>query len=409
MFPYALETLQTLALYTQGLHARHEPTLENIYQMVEQVGAVQIDTLQMVQRSQYLTLWSRFGTYDTLDFDRLMYDPAHRRLFEYWWHEACILPLSEYRYRLPKMHYYQNGGSKWNADFLQQAETPSLMEKILAHIQENGGARSADFEHDGKRGGSWWEWKPAKRALEHLYNRGDLMISHRQKFQRVYDLKDRVLPEWVDRSVPTEEDMHRHLLEISLKAQGVCQAAQTADYTYMKRAAARPYIQEFIKKGVFVEIEGLLSDGRKHTLVVHQQNMETLQKIADGKIRAEHTTFLSPFDSLWWAKGRDMQFWNFRQILEAYKPAPIREWGYFCLAILHKNRLVGRFDPKLERKTGTLILRALYLEPGVQPDEELVADMAAAMRDFMNFHQAKNLIIETSSPPELAQKLENAL
>lgn len=406
---YSLETLQALALYTQGLTSRHEPTIQNIDRMVEQVGAVQIDTLQMVQRSQYLTLWSRFGTYNTAEFDRLMYDHEHRRLFEYWWHEACIVPLSEYRYRLPKMNFYKNGGSKWNADFLAHEETPALMEKILASIQENGGVRSADFDHNGQRGSSWWGWKPAKRALEHLYNTGDLMISRRKGFQRVYDLRERVLPEWVDTTAPSEDETNRHLLDISLKAQGVCQPMQTADYTYMKRSIARPHIQALIDDGTFVEIQGVLQDGKQQTLVVHRDNLDALQQIADGEIRAEHTTFLSPFDSLWWAKDRDQQFWNFRQVLEAYKPAPIREWGYFCLPILHKNRLVGRFDPKLERKKGELVLRALYLEPGIEPEDELVAGVAEAMRDFLNFHHAKALVLEASSPKEFGQKLEKKL
>ena len=134
------------------------------------------------------------------------------------------------------------------------------------------------------------------------------------------------------------------------------------------------------------------------TLIVHRDNLPLLEKAAAAKSAPNARRFSIPFDNLWWAQGRDEAFWGFRHRLEAYVPAPKRVYGYFCLPILHKDRLVGRFDPKLERKTGILRLKALYLEPGIEPDEELVADVAGAMRDFMQFHKATELVIEKSEP-----------
>jgi uncharacterized protein YcaQ len=122
-------------------------------------------------------------------------------------------------------------------------------------------------------------------------------------------------------------------------------------------------------------------------------------------LKAERTTFLSPFDNLWWANRRDMQFWGFRQSLEAYLPAAKRSYGYFCIPILHKEQIVGRFDPKMDRKNGILRIKAIYLEPGIKPDEELIQDMATTMRDFMAFHGAKELVIERSQPTDLSRKL----
>jgi uncharacterized protein YcaQ len=156
-------------------------------------------------------------------------------------------------------------------------------------------------------------------------------------------------------------------------------------------------------------VEGELASGKTQTLITHRDHLPLLEQAAEGSLRAERTTFLSPFDSLFWARGRDQMFWDFKQALEAYKPAPQRLWGYFCLPILHRDRLVGRFDPKLERKNGTLRLRALYLDQGITPDDELIADVAAAMRSFLAFHDAKNLIIERSDPPEFGEKLLAAL
>jgi uncharacterized protein YcaQ len=144
-------------------------------------------------------------------------------------------------------------------------------------------------------------------------------------------------------------------------------------------------------------------------MIVHRSNLPILEQAADDALPAHRTTFLSPFDSLFWAKNRDQQFWGFRNVLECYKPASKRIWGYFCLPILHHSRLVGRFDPKLERKSGTLRIKSLFLEPNIKPDEVLVSSIAAAMRDFLAFHQANELIVEQSDPPNFGKGLIAAL
>jgi len=414
---YPLKAIRALALHTQNLDKppRTRPDAETIYSTIQKIGWVQIDTLQMVRRAQYVTLWSRLGSYDVADFDRLMFDDGNtspdngRRLFEFWMHAACIIPFTHYRHRMPLMRNYRNGKSGWRRDWGKLPENIELMNKVMAHIHSNGGARPADFEDRKKRRGTWWAWDSTKLALEHLYNQGDLTISNRIKFQRIYDIPERVLPHWVDTTEPAEEEAHCHLLDYSMKAIGVCTPAQVGDYFHMKRNESRPIIEQFIKDGTFVEIEAELSDGNSSALLVHRDNMPLLEKAADGALPSRHTTFLNPFDSLFWAKDRDMQVWNFRQILEAYKPEPIREWGYFCLPILHQGKLVGRFDPKLERKTRTLRLKKLYLEPGVRPTNKLASSVARTMRDFLAFHDATDLAIEHSQPADFGTKLMAAL
>jgi hypothetical protein len=188
---YPLSAVRALALYAQGLHlplgAEQQATPENIHQVVAQLGCVQIDTLQMVQRSQYLVLWSRLGAYDPALLDRLAYDPAERRLFEYWKHAAALIPLDEFRYHLPTMRWFREGKNAWNQEWLDLPGNRHLAEQVLSRVRLEGGLAASDFEHDGSRRGSWWSWKPAKEALEHLYNTGDLMISRRVNFQRVSD------------------------------------------------------------------------------------------------------------------------------------------------------------------------------------------------------------------------------
>ena len=140
-------------------------------------------------------------------------------------------------------------------------------------------------------------------------------------------------------------------------------------------------------------------------MLVRREHLPLLEQAADGALAAERTTFLSPFDNLFWPHDRDRQFWGITQRLEAYKPEAQREWGYFSMSILHKDRFIGRFDPKLERASGTLRLKALHLEPGVALDEELVAAVAAAMRSFLAQHAARDLVIERSSPAEFGARL----
>lgn len=414
---YPLSVLRTVALHTQKLDSplgANPPTSDEIYDVVDTIGAVQLDTLQMVHRSHYIAMWSRVGTYDPPDFDGLIYghqdgtEHNSRRLFEYWLHAACIIPLTDYRYLIPqikKQRAYSTRMQQW----LAETSNVELMKKVYKRIQEEGPLRSQDFEHKGEKRGSWWDWKPAKRALEYLYNEGKLMISNRTKFQRHYDLRERVLPNWVDMTEPTEKEMHRYWLERGAKALGVCEAKHAAHYTHMKLTPARPIINKLIKDKVFVEIEGELTDGTTKTLIVHRDNLDVLQQAADGEIQPQRTTFLSPFDSLWWAQGRDIQFWNFEQTLEAYKPAPIRKWGYFCLPILHKDRLIGRFDPKLERKKGMLRLKALHLEPEIEATDKMVANVAQTMRDFLKFHEATDVVIEGGTAPDFAKRLQAAL
>jgi hypothetical protein len=384
--------------------------LDGIASLVERLGMVQIDTLQMVARSQYIVLWSRLGSrYQPQDFDQLIYNAETRRLFEGWAHAACILPISEYRFQMVAQRHMREHGSTWFDRWIHQPGNQELHQAVLERIRAEGGRRANHFDDPRPERGTWWDWKPAKIALEVLYTAGDLMISERVKFQRVYDLTERVLPDWVDRTEPTRAERDRHWIELGARALGCGTPPQLGSYTHRKVTEARPVVAKLVKEGVLVSVLGEQMDGQVAEWLVHKDNLPLLQAAADGALPARRTTFLSFFDSLFWAVGRSEQLWGFKNTIEAYVPKAKRKYGYFCLSILHHDRIVGRFDPKLERKTGTLRLFALYLEPQVELDDELVAGVAAAMRDFMTFHGARNLVIERSQPPAFAARLEAAL
>jgi len=406
MTTYPLSVLRTVALRAQGLDkaAVSTPTRQAIYKIVDQIGCVQIDTLHMVHRSHYLVLWSRLGNYNTGDFDALT-SAADRRLFEGWQHAASIIPLTEYRYQLPHQRNLREHPTNWYNRWLNETVQKEFVPQVLERVRNEGALKVSDFESDGHTGGTWWNWRPAKVALEFLNSNGELMIADRIKFQRVYDLTERVLPQWADTSEPTVEERDRFWVERGAKALGVFLPRHAGDYTWMKVSRSKPIVESLIRDGILTQISGTLENGETGQLFIHRDNLSLLDQAGDRALQAERTTFLSPFDNLWWANRRDEKLWGYHQSLESYLPAPKRRYGYFCMPILHKDRLVGRFDPKLERKNGILRLKALYLEPGVKPDEDLVEDTATAMRDFMAFHAAKELIIEHSEPAIFSKKL----
>ena len=318
--------------------------------------------------------------------------------------------MRDYRYQLGLEDKGRETLLRWYTSMLKQEGVDNLVPLVLERIRLEGALRAADFEYKGPKRGSWWDWKPAKIALEYLFVKGDLMVAERVNFQRVYDLTERVLPGWVDTTPPSMEQRDRYWVVQGLMALGICLPTQIAEYAvHMRRAYPKALGAELLTQGVVVPVEGILADGETHELVVHRDQIENLQKVADGVIRANRTTFLSFFDSLFWCRGRDLQFWGYQNLLEAYLPVGKRKYGYFCLSILHKDKLVGRFDPKLERKTGVLRIKAIYLEEGIEPDEQLVSGVASVMRDFMRFHQAKELVIEKSQPGEFGERLLNSM
>jgi uncharacterized protein YcaQ len=406
---YPLSALRTVALHSQLLTTPNgaSPTPDRIVELVKALAYVQIDTLHVVNRAHYVTLWARLGPYDIDDFRKLLYTPGQRRLYEGWGHAASVIPLEHYRYhrwRTDRSIRYTPGFHEW----LSKDGNRQLVEQTLARIRSEGGLRVGDFEYKGPRKGAWYDWKPTKMALEVLFAWGDLMVADRVNFQRVYDVRENVLPGWVDTTPVDPDEARRFCLEQAAKALGVFELSNLTFYAYMRSTPARSILKSLVQEGVLVEIQGESLNGDK-TWLVHGDNLPLLQRAADGDLKAERTTYLAPFDSLFWAPDRDQKLWGFKQLLECYKPAAQRLYGYFSLPILHQERLVGRFDPKLDRKSGLLHLNALYLEPGIEPDDELVAGVAAAMRSFLSWHCARNLEIAKSDPPAFGDKLMQAL
>jgi hypothetical protein len=408
---YPLAALRALSLHTQRLTAPNPatpaPTPDAIVELVTALGYVQIDTLNVVNRAHDVTLWARFGSYNVGDFHTLIYEDGQRRLYEGWGHAASIIPLEHYRYHRWRADRDISANPGYR-DWLSRDGNRERVAQTLDRIRAEGGLRVGDFENDGQKRGTWYDWKPSKMALEVLFAWGDLMVADRVNFQRVYDVRERVLPEWVETTPITADEARRFCLEQAARAMGIFDPHNLTFYAYMRSIPAKPLIKAMIAEGVLVTIQGESMQGVR-TWTLHRDTLPLLERAADGDIKAQRSTFLAPFDSVLWAGDRDETLWGFKQLLECYKPAAQRVYGYFCFPILHRDRLVGRFDPRLDRKTGVLHLHALYLEPRVEPDEALTAGVAAAMRDFLAWHGATGLTIARSDPPTFGEKLLRAL
>lgn len=333
---YPLSALRAMALHTQFLTTPNgaSPTPDTIVDLVTALGYVQIDTLNVVNRAHYITLWARLGSYNLDDFDKLLYTAEQRRLYESLGHAASIIPLEHYRYHRWRtdQHYSFNPGYR---EWLSKDGNRELVDQALARIRSEGRLRVGDFEYDGPQRGVWYDWKPPKIALEALFAWGDLMVADRVNFQRVYDVKERVLPEWVDTTPVPAEEARRFCLEQAAKALGVFDLRNLTFYAYMRATPVKAEVKALVKDGTLVEIRGKSIKGVKKWMV-HRDNLPLLQRAADGEISAGRTTFLAPFNSLFWAGDRDQMLWGFQQLLECYKPAEDRVYGYFCFPILHK-------------------------------------------------------------------------
>lgn len=374
----SIETARALTLEAQGL--LHPYTGQSgkmdVLKMIEKIGILQIDTINVVARSPYLTLWSRLGEYSVVWVDDLL---AEGYLFEYWAHAACFIPIEQYPYHRRMMleqmrhHHYQAWYHEHQAD----------ADAIRSHVLEHGAVRSADFERkDGKKG-SWWDWKIEKDALEYWLAAGEMMVARRDKFQRVYDLRERVLSHWSDDQVPALEETIRIFVLRSVQALGVAQNSWVADYYRLPKAAVVRAIQALLQEETLAEIE---VEGWPEPGLI---TAETKNRIDSGltMMQPSLTTLLSPFDSLIWDRKRAHQLFDYDFSIECYLPAHKRKYGYYLLTVLYRGALVARLDAKAHRKEGVFEVKSFYWEPQVTVSEEMVAEIRAAIQRCADWHR----------------------
>ena len=342
---------------------------------IEQLGYVQIDTISVVERAHHHVLWSRVGNYSPRFLDQLV---RERKVFEYWFHAAAWLPMADYRFALPRMAQV-NGERGWFKDSDQK-----LKHEILARIAAEGPLRARDFEDAPRTNTGWWDWKPAKQALEQLFMQGELMVSAREGFQKVYDLPERVLPDWVDTHMPDLDEYADYLVETTLRAHGF---ASLVSMTYLRKGQK---LREAVNRQLMQRIEsGLLTSVtlNNSTVYIDPELLESRAPRSIAQVR-----ILSPFDNTVIQRQRSRDLFAFDYQIECYVPKPLRQFGYFCLPIMYRDRLVGRVDCKAHRAAGTLEVRSLHIEHRV--DKDFPALLGKALQSFAAFNHCDRIHIQ---------------
>jgi uncharacterized protein YcaQ len=396
-----LATARALHLAAQGMlqPRRRRPVKADVLDAIRRMGVLQIDTISVVARSPYLVLWSRLGDYDPAWLGEHL---AEGRLFEYWAHEACFVPIEDYGLLRHRMRDPAAMGWKYSETWMR--ERADDVAAVLAHIRRHGPTRSSDFERSDGQAGGWWEWKSEKRSLEALFTSGELMIARRHNFQRVYDLAERVHPTWHDRNMPHIDATRRQLALQAVKALGVCKAGWIADY-YRTR---RPHIDaEALAAGGALLRASV--QGWDEPVYVHPDHLELAQQAAAGLLAPSVTTLLSPFDPIVWDRRRALELFGFDYRLECYTPAGKRRYGYFTLPILRRGALAGRVDAKAHRREGVFELKTLELEPGVRVSARLAADIAQAIVRCARWHACPRVVVTRTVPATFAPQLVAAL
>jgi hypothetical protein len=359
------------------------------------MGYLQIDSIQVVARSPYLVLWSRLGAYD-MDWLNQLHAEGH--LFEHYAHALCFIPIEDYplyrRLMLEDRRVWK-GWQRW------AKKHPEMIQKVLQAVKGMGPICSSDFNTKRIDTG-WGSVKEEKIALDYLFACGELMIPYRKKFRRYYDLRERVLPDWDDSQAPNLKRARRKLVLKAVRALGVGREDWVADYLYFSKTEIPPVLSELAEEGLLIPAE---VGGWDKPLYIHPDQIETIKAAEAGSLQPNHTTLLSPFDPLISDRDRTIELFNFDYKLEAYTPVKDRDYGFFCLPILHQGRLVGRLDPKAHRKEKRLEIKALHLEKTFDITHDFVLSLRQTLKNFMHWQGLEKLTVTACDSPTLKAAL----
>jgi uncharacterized protein YcaQ len=329
---------------------------------IRRLGCVQLDSISTVGRAHRLTLGSRIGAYPETAVSRLL---KGGRVFEYWAHEACLVPIEDYPLFKRRMEHLRERhwwGRKHDHD-------PEVKERVLEALRTNGALPTRFFEGGG--GGGMWNWKPEKRILEDLFAAGEVVVAGRDGFQRLYDLPERVIPrEQLEAAVPSEEEFRRGYALRAVEGRGALTESGIAEHCRFQGGAKamRPIVDDLVSAGLLRRVA--VDDGGSPVVVPAAARIDGAP--AGGVL-------VCPFDNLVWDRAFLERIFGFTHVIEVYKPEPQRVYGYYVLPFLYRDRLVGRADLKSDRAERVLRVRAFHLEPGVRRSGALETALEKAL------------------------------
>ena len=352
---------RALALAAQGFDTPRpasKATQRHVNSLISRLGVIQIDSVNVLVRSQELPLFSRLGNHDRNAIPKAT---ESQKIFEYWGHEAAHLPVEIHPLFRWKMEAARLGKARhWGLTSFYD-DNKAFVKRMLKHVETNGPTTARELStRTEKRGAdkkTWWDWDESKTALEYLFLTGQLMSRGRgTDFARIYDTPDRVLPPNIlNAPTPTEHDARKQLLMRSAIAQGVVTATDLADYYRQKLASVKPLITELLEEG---ELREVAVDGWAEKAFVHRSAKLPKQLHA--------TALLSPFDSLVWCRPRNERLFDFHYRIEIYTPKEKRKFGYYVLPFMMNGQMVGRVDLKSDRANSKLLVHSVHTEKGTK-------------------------------------------
>ena len=352
----SLPQARRLALAAQGftrVRPSSTPDRRHLRRVIQHTGVLQIDSVNVLMRAHYVPAWSRLGAYPRDALDAMAY--RHRELFEYWAHEASLLPVALHPLFRWRMRRAEQKYETWGRVARLAQERPGYVEHIYAEVRDRGPLTAGELAAEEQRSkNDWgWNWTDAKTALEFLFWTGRLTTRERRNFERVYDVAERVIPAQVlAQPTPDEADAHRRLLLLAARACGVATVSDLADYFRLRTPQARPRIDELVEAG---DLEPVQVQGWRQPAYVAAG--ATLPR------KTAAAALLVPFDPLIWERDRTERLFGFRYRVEIYVPAHKRTHGYYVLPFLLRDRLVARVDLKSDRQVGVLRVQAAWAEP----------------------------------------------
>ena len=374
---FSLKQARRLALAAQGFNGRQPPTVRapQLNRLIERLGLLQVDSVNAVVRSHYLPLFSRLGSYSSDLLDQAAWSSGRRRtLFEYWGHEASLLPLAMYPLMGWRMQRARNGRDIYQQLAKFGLEQQDVVRRVLSAVEERGALGAGSLSTREDKAGQWWDWSAEKHALEWLFAAGEVTVAGRRGFERLYDLPERVIPKSIlQQPLPDEAEAQRGLLLHAVQALGVGTEKDLRDYFRLSPADARPRLAELVEDGQLQTCE--VAGWRQIAYCLPQPKVPR-------KVIA--SALLSPFDSLIWERSRTERLFDFRYRLEIYTPQDKRVYGYYVLPFLHNERIAARVDLRAERASGRLAVHAVHEEePGL--DDEGMLALALNLRQMADW------------------------
>ncbi len=377
MAKLSLAEARRIALAAQGFGESRPDrvTAARWLKTLDRLSLHQIDSVNVLVRAHYLPAFSRLGPYDRSLIDMAAWGSRKkRRLFEYWAHEASLLPLAPHPLLRWRMARADRGQAGWKGLRLFAGERRAEAEAILNRIRAEGPRAASDLEEKRGRSG-WWQWGDVKQALEWLFWAGRITTATRRgSFERVYDLTERVLPaEILALPTPDENEAHRALVERAAQALGVATTQELRDYFRLGPHEARGAIDSLVEAGVLEPVE---VPGWAHLAYLH--------RAARRPRRISARALLAPFDPLVWERSRTLRLFGFHYRIEIYTPAEKRQHGYYVLPFLLGDRLIARLDLKADRQAGRLLVHAVHLEPHAPADAmDAISEELAALAGWL--------------------------